>query len=93
MSQVLEAPELLDETQVTLTLNEGHPAVSPHGRATSSADTHRRPLAALRAILSGFTRPRLHAIPACADTTAQYESALDHICRLDPYFCSKALSG
>ena len=93
MPQVLEAPELQDEARRPLALDEGHLAVSPQERAIAPADTHRWPITVLHAILSVFTRQRSLSVRACADTPAQYDSALNNICRNDPYLYISSHSG
>ena len=93
MPQVLEAPELQDEAQQPLAIHDGYPDKSSDVRAMPMATTHRHRIPVLHAILSVFTRQRKPSVPACPDTTAGYESALDHMCRTDPYFCTKALAG
>ena len=92
MPQVLEAPELQDEARQPLALDEGHPAVSSKGRVTPPADTHWRPIAVLHAMLSLFTRQKAPPVAASADTTAQYDSALNNICRSNPYIDIGSLS-
>ena len=92
MPQVLEAPAIQDAARRPLVLDDSHSVTAPQGRAIPTAATNRGPLAALRAILSRFTRPKSHPIPTGAETTVKYESALDHVCRVDPYLCSNGLA-
>ena len=93
MPQVLEAPEFQDEARQPLALDEGHPAVSPQGRAISAVNKRRRPITVLHAILSLFTRQKSQLVPPCADAPAQYDSAIDNICRVDPYLYIRSHSG
>jgi len=83
MPQVLEAPPIQDETRNAIAIHDGDSVAEP----TCS------PVTLIRSVMSVFTQPRPQSIPACADTTAQYESALDHICRTDPYLYTQAITG
>ena len=84
MSQVLEAPVIQDEEREPI-------AIVTDGSPTTAKT--RQPVSVLHAIMSVVARPRSQPIRACADTTAQYESVVDHLCRVEPYLYIKSLGG
>lgn len=93
MQQVLEAPEIQDEERSPIAIEDGHTWVNPQAWAAPTAEKTRQPITWLRSVMSASTRPRSQHIPRYAAPTEQQESALDHICRIDPYLYIRALSG
>ena len=93
MPQLLAVQDTQNEARGPLVTHGGHSDAVPRRRATPIAAPQRRPIAILHALLLAVIRPRSHPIPACADIAGQYESALDNICRIDPYLYIGTPSG
>ncbi|WP_089944678.1 hypothetical protein [Candidatus Entotheonella palauensis] len=83
MPQVLEAPQVQDEAREPMAIRDGHSAAQPS----------KQPPRLLHVVISALTRLRPQPLRACADTAAPYESAVDRICRTDPYLYLRAMSG
>jgi len=82
MQQVLEAPECQDEERYAI--EDG----------SSTAEPPRQPISLLRAIISVFSRPKSRHIPLYNGVPKpRYESAVDRICRIDPYIYIRAIAG
>jgi hypothetical protein len=83
MQQVLEAPEYQDEERHAIAIEDGD----------SAAEPTRQPASLLRAIVSVFTRPRSRHLPThTVVAKPRYESAVDRLCRIDPYLYIRAIS-
>jgi len=84
MQQVLEAPKYQDEERHAIAIEDG----------CSAAESTRQPASLLRAIASVFTRPKSRHVPVHTDVVKpRYESAVDRICRIDPYLYIRASAG
>ena len=82
MQQVLEASEYQDKERHAI--EDGY----------SAAESTRQPASLLRAIASVFTRPKSRHVPVHTDVVKpRYESAVDRICRIDPYLYIRAIAG
>ena len=90
MQQVLEAPET-QEHEFLATV-EAYP-VAPSPQWETKTTKARQPFSLWRSILSLFRGSEPQYMPACADTRAQYDTAIEHMSRVDPYLYIKALSG
>ena len=94
MQQVLEAPETQDHEYIaTAEVYPAAPSFQTDAKTIEAADKTRQPFSLWRSILAIFVGPEPQYIPACADTRAQYDTAVEHISRVDPYLYIKALSG
>lgn len=93
MQQVLEAPEMRDEERSSIAIEDGYPKAGPAARATSQVKPHRQPTSLLRAIMAALTSRGTEPIPEYAAITPRHESAIDRVCRVDPYLYIRALSG
>jgi hypothetical protein len=84
MQQVLEAPECQDKERHAIAIEDGF----------STAEPLRQPTSLLRAIISVFSRPKSRHIPVYNGVPKpRYESAVDRICRIDPYLYIRAIAG
>jgi hypothetical protein len=96
MQQVLAAPKMPSKTPTPIADNGGYPVSRVHQRGVRHrelAEKIRGPIAWLRSLKYLFTYPESQHLAACVDTKAQYDSALGHISRVDPYLYIKSLSG
>ena len=94
MQQVLEAPETQDDATISTTdIYPAAPSYPERAQVSKAAKRNRQPSSLWRSIMSIFTGSEPRYIPACADTRAQYDTAIDHLSRIDPYLYIKALSG
>jgi len=94
MQQVLEAPETQDHEYIATA--EVYPATPSFWRDEKTAEAAgktRQPFSLWRSIRAIFIGSEPQYRPACADTRAQYDTAVEHISRVDPYLYIKALSG
>ena len=84
MPQVLEAAECQDEERHAIAIENGD----------STAEPARRPSSLLRALKSVFTRPKSRHLPVYTGVPKpHYESAVDRICRIDPYLYIRSIAG
>jgi hypothetical protein len=84
MQRVLEAPEYQDKERHAIAIEDGY----------SAAESSRQPISWLRAIRSLFTRPKSRHLPVYTGVPKPgYESAVDRICRVDPYLYIRAIAG
>jgi hypothetical protein len=96
MQQVLEAPEIQAKARTSIVDGGGYPVSRSRKReakVTGEAEKTRQPATWLRFIKSIFTWSESQHLSACARTQAQYDSALGHISRIDPYLYIKSLAG
>jgi hypothetical protein len=96
MQRVLEAPNMQSKTLKSIVDDGGYPVSHVQKRRvkkTGVAEKISRPMAWLRFLRSVFTYRESQHLAACADTKVQYDSALGHISRVDPYLYIKSLSG
>lgn len=83
MPQVLEAPPIQGEARKPIAIDD----------RVSAAALCRTSVARRRPVMSLFRQPSPEHTPVCADATVPYESALDRICRIDPYLYIRSLVG
>jgi hypothetical protein len=96
MQQVLEATKIQSKEPKSIIDGGYYPASrfqKRNARPTGAAKKTRWPSALLRFIMSCFKYSESQYIPACSHTQAQYDSALAHISRIDPYLYIKSLAG
>ena len=90
MSQVLDTPEIRDKEAFIAVKKSRIP--SPE-RAESVTEKPHQPITLLRSILSVFTRATPNDIPKEYGLIGeQHDTHIDHLCRIDPSLCMRALS-
>jgi hypothetical protein len=96
MQQVLAAPNMQAKAIKPIVDSGDYPASRFQKRSvrkTGVAEKIHQSINWLRSMLSISTWPESQHLSAGADTKVQYDSALGHISRVDPYLYIKSLSG
>jgi hypothetical protein len=96
MQQVLAAPKKQAKALKSIVDGGGYPASRFQKRSvqkTGVAEKIRQSINWLRFMLSASTWPESRHLSARADTKVQYDSALGHMSRIDPYLYIKSLCG
>jgi hypothetical protein len=96
MQRVLAAPKMQAKSLKTIVDGGGYSASRFHKRSvrkTGVAEKIRRSINWLRSMILISTWPESQHLSACADTKVQYDSALGHMSRIDPYLYIKSLCG
>jgi hypothetical protein len=96
MQRVLAAPKMQAKALKSIVDGGGYPASRFQKRSvrkTGVAEKIRQSMNWLRFMISTSTWPESQHLSACADTKVQYDSALGHMSRIDPYLYIKSLCG
>jgi hypothetical protein len=90
MSQVLDTPEIQDDT--ALISVEEHLVSSPERTVSVTKKPH-QPITLMRSILSVFTWATPNNIPKEYGLIGErHDTPIDHLCRIDPSLCIRTLS-
>jgi len=96
MQRVLAAPKMQAKALKSIVDGDSYPAPRVQKRSVRKAgvaEKIRQSINWLHSMLSLSTWPESQHLSAGADTKVQYDSALGHISRVDPYLYIKSLSG
>ena len=90
MSQVLDTPKIRDKEALIAVEESRIP--SPE-RAESITERPYQPITLLRSLLSVFTASKPECLPKEYGRVGErHDTPIDHLCRIDPSLCMRALS-
>lgn len=94
MQQVLETPDIQDEEQNYIAIEDSPASIPSDEGAAVATEKTRQPIALLRSVMSVFAGSKPESIPEeYSAILKRQEPSIDHLCRTDPYLCIRALSG
>lgn len=94
MQQVLETPDIQDEEQSDVAVEDSLASISSDKQVAAATEKTRQPITLLRSIISVFTGSNPEYIPEeYSAIIKRKETPIDHLYRTDPYLCIRTLSG